>query len=87
MFDINVVRDPRSGAATYEAPLRYGKRPEIKHIFRSDPKNPPKIISLVFAAAVLATVPVLLISVSFTINSLDHTVRSCFFLLKKKTGC
>ncbi|KAJ2980510.1 hypothetical protein NQ176_g2593 [Zarea fungicola] len=62
VFDINVVRDPRSGAATYEAPLRYGKRPEIKHIFRSDPKNPPKIISLVFAAAVLATVPVLLIS-------------------------
>ncbi|KAJ6782185.1 hypothetical protein PWT90_03617 [Aphanocladium album] len=61
VFDINVVRNP-NGANNYEAPLRYGKRPEIHHIFRADPKNPPKVISLAFAGAVLAAVPVLLIS-------------------------
>ncbi|OAA34665.1 Ribophorin II [Beauveria brongniartii RCEF 3172] len=61
VFDINVVRDP-SHVNTYEAPLRYGKRPEIHHIFRADPKNPPKIISLAFAGAVLAAIPVLFIS-------------------------
>ncbi|OAR00072.1 hypothetical protein LLEC1_08016 [Akanthomyces lecanii] len=61
VFDINVLRDP-SSAKTYEAPLRYGKRPEIHHIFRADPKNPPKIISLAFAGAVLAAIPVLFIS-------------------------
>ncbi|TQV96442.1 oligosaccharyltransferase subunit ribophorin II [Cordyceps javanica] len=60
IFDIQVVRDANS-ASTYEAPLRYGKRPEIHHIFRADPKNPPKIISLAFAAAVLAAIPVLFI--------------------------
>ncbi|KAM3566801.1 hypothetical protein ARSEF4850_000219 [Beauveria asiatica] len=61
VFDVNVVRDP-SHVNTYEAPLRYGKRPEIHHIFRADPKNPPKIISLAFAGAVLAAIPVLFIS-------------------------
>ncbi|KAM3440626.1 hypothetical protein MY4824_002074 [Beauveria thailandica] len=61
VFDVNVVRDP-SHVNTYEAPLRYGKRPEIHHIFRADPKNPPKMISLAFAGAVLAAIPVLFIS-------------------------
>ncbi|KAM3515392.1 hypothetical protein MY11210_000954 [Beauveria gryllotalpidicola] len=61
VFDINVVRDPRH-VNTYEVPLRYGKRPEIHHIFRADPKNPPKMISLAFAGAVLAAIPVLFIS-------------------------
>jgi len=43
--------------------VRYGKQPEIKHTFRADPKSPPKVISLVFVLAVLATVPALFIGV------------------------
>jgi oligosaccharyltransferase complex subunit delta (ribophorin II) len=43
-----------------EKPLRYAVEKEIHHIFREDPRSPPKIISLVFAAAVVASLPVLL---------------------------
>ena len=51
--------DPSAPASAQEKPLRYGKLPEIHHTFRSDPKNPPVIVSLLFTVAVLATVPVL----------------------------
>lgn len=60
--------DPNQAAPAYEAPLRYGKQPEIHHIFRADPKNPPVVVSLVFALAVLATVPALLVGVCITIS-------------------
>ena len=40
--------------------MRYGKRDEIHHIFRQDPKSPPKIITLVFVAAALAPLPILI---------------------------
>ncbi|XWW95202.1 hypothetical protein V2A60_003156 [Cordyceps javanica] len=75
IFDIQVVRDANS-ASTYEAPLRYGKRPEIHHIFRADPKNPPKIISLAFAAAVLAAIPVLFISWLVLGANLSHAGKA-----------
>ncbi|EJP65873.1 oligosaccharyltransferase subunit ribophorin II [Beauveria bassiana ARSEF 2860] len=75
VFDINVVRDP-SHVNTYEAPLRYGKRPEIHHIFRADPKNPPKVISLVFAGAVLAAIPVLFISWLALGANLSHASKA-----------
>ncbi|KAK1480718.1 hypothetical protein CPAR01_01133 [Colletotrichum paranaense] len=61
LFDVSVSRDASAAAPTYDAPLRYGKQPEISHIFREDPRSPPKIISLAFVIAVLATIPVLLI--------------------------
>lgn len=38
---------------------RYGKLPEIHHIFKSDPQSPPIVITLAFVAMVLATLPVL----------------------------
>ena len=44
--------------------MRYGKLPEIHHTFKTDPKSPPKIITLVFTAAVLVALPVLLTTVS-----------------------
>lgn len=40
--------------------MRYGKLEEINHIFRTDPKSGPRIISIVFTFAVIATVPILL---------------------------
>ncbi|KAK2761330.1 hypothetical protein FQN54_001852 [Arachnomyces sp. PD_36] len=39
--------------------VRYGKLDEIHHIFKSDAQSPPVVVSLVFTAAVLATLPVL----------------------------
>lgn len=63
VFDVQVTRDPGAKPIVYEKPLRYGKREEIHHIFRADPKSPPKIISFVFVLAVVATLPALFIGV------------------------
>jgi oligosaccharyltransferase complex subunit delta (ribophorin II) len=60
IFDLEVKHDPNLPKPKYEKPLRYGKLEEIHHIFRADPKSGPMIISVFFALAVLATVPVLL---------------------------
>jgi len=59
--------DPASPAPKVEKPLRYGQLEEIHHIFRADPKSGSKVISLFFVLAVLATVPVLLGAVSFSV--------------------
>lgn len=59
-FDLDVKLDPNSGFVAPDAPLRYGKREEIHHIFRSDAKSPPKIFTLVFTAAVAGAGVVLL---------------------------
>jgi oligosaccharyltransferase complex subunit delta (ribophorin II) len=64
VFNVAVQLDPNAPAPAHEKPVRYGKQPEIHHIFRADPKSPPKIISLVFSLAVLATVPALFLGVS-----------------------
>ncbi|KAG5926216.1 hypothetical protein E4U53_003118 [Claviceps sorghi] len=61
IFGIELTPDPVHPVRAPAAPLRYGKLPEIHHIFRPDPKNPPKAVSLVFALAVLATVPALFV--------------------------
>ncbi|KAI1342843.1 Oligosaccharyltransferase subunit Ribophorin II-domain-containing protein [Xylariaceae sp. FL0016] len=60
-FTVSVKSDPGAAPVVYEAPLRYGKRDEIHHVFRGDPQSPPKIISAVFVLAVLATVPALFV--------------------------
>jgi Oligosaccharyltransferase subunit Ribophorin II len=65
VFDLELRLDSNAPPPTYEAPLRYGKRPEIHHTFNSDPRSPPKVISLFFALAVVAAVPALFIGVSY----------------------
>ncbi|KAJ3566631.1 hypothetical protein NPX13_g7067 [Xylaria arbuscula] len=60
-FSVTLKNDPNTAPPTYEKPLRYGKREAINHIFRDDPKNPPKVISAFFVLAVLSTVPALFI--------------------------
>ena len=60
VFDLELTHDPSTPLKPVDKPLRYGKLPEIHHIFRADPKSPPKIISLFFTLAVLASVPLLL---------------------------
>lgn len=43
---------------------RYGKLPEIHHIFKEDAKNPPIVITLAFLALTLVTLPILGVTVS-----------------------
>lgn len=64
-FSLSVNLDPNAPSPSAAKPLRYGKLPEIHHIFRSDPKSPNILLTLVFTGAVLATVPVLLGMVSY----------------------
>ena len=64
VFDIKLQRESASAVPTCEKPMRYGKLAEIHHIFKADPQSPPKIFSLVFATAVLGTIPALFIAVS-----------------------
>ncbi len=66
VFSLSVKLDPNVPIARSEKPLRYGKLPEIHHIFRADPKSPNIVITLVFTGAVLAAVPMLLGTVSHT---------------------
>ncbi|TLS23010.1 uncharacterized protein PpBr36_05633 [Pyricularia pennisetigena] len=75
-FTINFVQDPNSPAPEVEAPVRYQKKPEIRHIFRPDPKSPPKVVSLFFAAAVAATVPVLFIGWTMLGANLNHLQKA-----------
>lgn len=60
IFDLKIELDPSSPPPSSAKPLRYGKLPEIHHVFRADPQSPPKIITLVFAGAVIAALPALL---------------------------
>ncbi|CAK7244886.1 MAG: hypothetical protein STHCBS139747_006449 [Sporothrix thermara] len=59
LFELELQHDPNMPAPSAAKPERYTKKDEIHHIFRADPRSPPKIISLVFVLAVAATVPVL----------------------------
>jgi oligosaccharyltransferase complex subunit delta (ribophorin II) len=38
---------------------RYGKLPEIHHIFKEDPQSPAVFLTLIFLLATLITIPVL----------------------------
>lgn len=66
-FALAIEPDFSSGSDGEKA-LRYGKLAEIHHIFRSDPKNPNILISLIFSGAVLATLPILLGTVCISRN-------------------
>jgi len=61
VFTLEFRTDPNSPPQVYEAPLRYSQQPEIHHIYRSDARSPPKLISIFFVAAVLVTLPALLL--------------------------
>jgi oligosaccharyltransferase complex subunit delta (ribophorin II) len=69
-FTLQVAVDPNAPAPS--PPLRYGKLPEIHHIFRADPSSPPKLLTLVFTAAVLACLPALFIAWGLMGGNLKH---------------
>lgn len=64
LFEVSFASDPSQPLPKAEKPVRYGKLPEIHHVFKSDQKNPPRIITLFFTAVVMASIPALLITVS-----------------------
>lgn len=65
VFTLNVISDKGASANTAEKPLRYGKLPEIHHIFRADQKSPNVLISTVFTLGAIAALPILLGAVSY----------------------
>ena len=71
-FDLAIVLDPSAPPPSIEKPLRYGALPEIHHIFRDDPRSPPKIVTLIFLGAVLACVPGIFIFWGMLGANLDH---------------
>ncbi|KAH8748822.1 Oligosaccharyltransferase subunit Ribophorin II-domain-containing protein [Hyaloscypha finlandica] len=76
VFNLDVKPDPNAPLPKYEKPLRYGKLEDIHHIFRADPKSGPKIVSLFFVLAVLATVPVLLGAWAYLGANLNHLSKA-----------
>jgi oligosaccharyltransferase complex subunit delta (ribophorin II) len=61
-FSFTITASTASPTAAAPVAARYSALPEIHHIFRDDPRSPPKILSLVFTAAVLAALPGLFIT-------------------------
>ncbi|PBP27593.1 oligosaccharyltransferase subunit ribophorin [Diplocarpon rosae] len=76
VFDLDVQTDTNKPKPKYEKPLRYGQREEISHIFKEDPKSGPKIISIFFVLAILATVPVLLGTWAYLGANLSHLSKA-----------
>jgi len=79
VFNLDLILDPSVPISTVEKPLRYGKLEEIHHIFRSDPKSPPIIVTLVFLAAVIACLPALFVSwlsLGANVDHLSHALTS-----------
>ncbi|KAK4574339.1 hypothetical protein LTR86_002101 [Recurvomyces mirabilis] len=71
-FDLTVSPDPANPAPAPSPAERYTSKEEIHHQFKADPQSGPRIISLFFTLAVLATVPVLLGVWLFLGANVDH---------------
>jgi len=54
-IQIGTLKPTLENPPTYTPPVRYRAKDEIHHIFNADPKSPPKILTLVFLGAVLAS--------------------------------
>lgn len=75
-FDINIQHDASSPPALHSAPERYASKEEITHMFKEDPRSPPKIISLVFTLAILAALPVLIGAWLLLGGNFDHVGKA-----------
>ncbi|KAF5668560.1 oligosaccharyltransferase delta subunit (ribophorin ii) [Fusarium heterosporum] len=61
LFNVEIRLDPNTPRPEYTAPVRYGPRAGIDHVFKVGDKSPPMVISLVFVLAIAASVPALFI--------------------------
>lgn len=64
VFDVDIKQDSNAPAPIIPSTLRYGKKPQIHHIFREETKYPYKIFSIFFVLVIAATLPTLLVGVS-----------------------
>lgn len=62
-FDIDITQDPNKAAPAAPSTVRYGKKPQIHHIFREPTQYPYKVFSIFFMVVIGATLPVLLVVV------------------------
>ncbi|KAJ5225292.1 hypothetical protein N7468_006517 [Penicillium chermesinum] len=58
VFSLSIERNPDVPVPTVEV-ARYGKQPQIHHIFKGSPTSPPVAITLAFVGLVLAALPLL----------------------------
>ncbi|CAD6504836.1 BgTH12-00338 [Blumeria graminis f. sp. triticale] len=75
VFNLIVLTDQGS-STKYEKPLRYGRRDEINHTFRPDPKSGPIFLSAFFTLAIVATVHILFASWIYFGANLSHLPSS-----------
>ncbi|KAJ9655008.1 hypothetical protein H2198_006053 [Neophaeococcomyces mojaviensis] len=76
VFTLDVASDQGLPASTSGKPLRYGKLPEIHHIFRGDQKMPNILISTIFTLAAVATLPILLGAWLFLGGNVNHLQKA-----------
>ncbi|KAL2814328.1 Oligosaccharyltransferase subunit Ribophorin II-domain-containing protein [Aspergillus granulosus] len=77
-FKLSLARGADEPVPTFEV-SRYGKLPEIHHIFKSDPQSPPVIVTLAFVALVLGAFPILAgvwLYLGANINHLPTAIQS-----------
>lgn len=80
-FDIEIKQDANTPSPALSAPLRYGKQPQIHHIFREQAKYPPTIIPLFFVGLILVTLPVAAFFVSSSLSVLLVGMHICALFL------
>lgn len=76
LFELKPQHDPNMPAPSAAKPERYTKKDEIHHVFRADPRSPPKIVSLFFVLAVATTVPVLIAAWLLLGANVDHLSKA-----------
>ncbi|KAF4592061.1 oligosaccharyltransferase subunit ribophorin II [Ophiocordyceps camponoti-floridani] len=75
-FDIALKLDSSTADPSHDKPLRYVRQAEISHTFRGDPRSPPRIVSLAFALALIASVPTLVVAWLFFEANLGHAATA-----------
>ena len=83
-FKVRITQDPAAPLPSLATPPRYGKLPEIHHIFKSDPRSPPVIISLVFSATVVLAFPALLLAVSVHLSCRYMSLKALSVALARR---
>ncbi|RMZ83009.1 hypothetical protein DV737_g1767, partial [Chaetothyriales sp. CBS 132003] len=75
-FSLKIEHDPKILVGLDEKPLRYGKLPEIHHVFRPDPKSPNIVIVLFFTFAAAVTLPILVKAYAFLGVNVAHVSKA-----------
>ncbi|KAF2770044.1 hypothetical protein EJ03DRAFT_389077 [Teratosphaeria nubilosa] len=75
-FDLAIHPDSTTPPTTASPPDRYTPKPQIHHLFKPDPQSPPKLLSLVFALAIAATLPCLLGAWILLGGNLEHASKA-----------